>query len=382
MDPNPLKSKAVPIILLLALLLTASGCRFAYILHAAVGQVRLLSGAIPVEEGLKAPTLSPDQKDRLQLVSRIKAFGEETLGLKETENYRTVYLKSHQPSVYTVSACPKDRLAPVTWWFPVVGSMPYLGFFDRESARKEGDRLAARGLDVSLGRAEAYSTLGWFQDPVTLNLIQGATPDLVETILHEMTHATLYVKGQGAFNEGLAVLVGKIGTLMFLQDRYGPDHPLALEAGYAIEDERLFSSFMDSLLMRLGVLYQGTLSTGEKIERREDVFKEALEDFDRLRPLFKTDRFTGFGRVSLNNAYLLALGLYHRHFPLFESVLRENNYSIVGMIQYCRALSRSEGDMIDTLRLALTSSPRADSCSPSLSNSDQSYHLQNRPPID
>lgn len=379
--PNPRKT-GILLGIAMFLLLPGSGCRLAYLFHAAVGQARLLSAAVPVDEGLQAPTLSPEEKKRLRLVSRIKAFGEETLGLRETENYRTVYLKSHQPPIYVVSACPKDRLAPVTWWFPIVGRMPYLGFFDRESAREEESKLAAKNLDVTLGMADAYSTLGWFQDPVTLNLIQGSTLDLVETILHEMTHATLYIKGQGAFNEGLAVLVGKVGALMFLRDHYGPEHPFTLEAGYSMEDERIFATYMDSVFRRLEDLYEGPLSSREKIEKRQGIFRGAIEDFDRLRPRFKTDRFTGFGKAPLNNAYLLGIGLYHRHFPLFERMLRENDYSISRMIQYCRVLSKNEGDMIDTVKHALTTSPSSNSSFPSLSPSDQSYHLKIRPPLD
>ena len=118
----------------------------------------------------------------------------------------------------------------VTWWFPVVGNMPYLGFFDLEKARAEKEKWVQKDLDVIIGRADAYSTLGWFQDPVTRNLLQGSQVDLAETILHEMTHTTLYVKGQGAFNEGLAVLVGKVGTHRFMEKTYGPSHPLTIQA--------------------------------------------------------------------------------------------------------------------------------------------------------
>ncbi|MBN1102530.1 MAG: aminopeptidase, partial [Deltaproteobacteria bacterium] len=164
-----------PVLLTLVLMLATSGCRIGYILHAAAGQFKLLAGAVPVEEALKESALPPDEQERLRLVARIKDFGETELGLKRTENYQTVYLKSRQCPIYTVAASPKDRLTRVTWWFPVVGDMPYLGFFDLESARKEKEKLLRKDLDVSLARADAYSTLGWFKDPVTLNLLEGTT---------------------------------------------------------------------------------------------------------------------------------------------------------------------------------------------------------------
>ena len=143
-----------------------------------------------------------------------------------------------------------------------------------------------------MGVADAYSTLGWFRDPVTLNLIQGPTVDLVETILHEMTHLTLYIKGQGEFNEGLAVLVGKMGAFLFLERTYGPSHPSTVEAQRSIEDERIFSFFLASLLKDLEYLYNSPLSYSKKLADREKVFARAREDFKFLKKRLKTRRFS------------------------------------------------------------------------------------------
>jgi predicted aminopeptidase len=273
---NPLVRAACKHVLLaLALMLITSGCRIGYILHAAAGQFKLLAGAVPVEEALKETALPPGEQERLRLVARIKDFGETELGLKRTENYQTVYLKSRQGPIYTVAASPKDCLTRITWWFPIVGDMPYLGFFDLESARKERKKLLKKDLDVSLARADAYSTLGWFKDPVTLNLLEGTTLDLAETILHEMTHTTLYVKGQGEFNEGVAMLVGMLGARLFFERNYGPTHPLTMEAGVSIEDERVFSAFLATLMERLERLYASPSSYDEKLTEREKIFARA-----------------------------------------------------------------------------------------------------------
>ncbi len=355
LKPKTIKRAAVPILLLLVLLLTASGCRLTYILHAATGQAKLLSGAVPMEDGLQGDTLSEREKDRLRLVPHIKAFGERTLGLKKTRNYEKIYMTSPRPPIYVVSACPKDRLVPVTWWFPIVGRMPYLGFFDLEKARAEKDRLLAKDLDVSLGEAEAYSTLGWFRDPVTLNMIDDSTLDLVETILHEMTHTTLYVKGQGLFNESVAVLVGKIGTRLFLEDFYGPKHPLTLEARSAIEDERLFASFIDDLLEKLEALYQSPIPYEAKLAQREKIYAEARETFGPLRANLKTPRFKGFGLVPFNNAYLMTIGLYHRHFHLFEAFFRYKGHDLKETLVFLNELAENEGNMLDRMQLELTS---------------------------
>lgn len=338
---------------ILVLILFCAGCDLAYLFHAAAGQFRLLNDSIPIEEALNKGSLTLAQKARLRLVARIKDFGEKELGLKKTANYETIYLCSPLRPIYTVSASPKDRLTQKTWWFPIVGDMPYLGFFDLESAEEERDRLIKERLDVSLSVADAYSTLGWFQDPVTLNLIEGSTPDLVETILHEITHTTLYLKGQGKFNEGLAVLVGKVGAFLFFEEVFGPSHPFTEEAKGSIEDERLFSRFLAALMDKLEQLYNSPISYQEKLTRREEVFAGSLEEFKHIRERFKTDRFVHFGKKPLNNAYILSVGLYHRNFDLFEAVLEKKGGSIREMLLFFKELSKEKGDVIRHTQLWL-----------------------------
>lgn len=334
----------------LGAILLFTGCRAGYVMHAAVGEARLLSNAMPVQEALGNGTLNPHQREKLLLVSEIKDFGEKELGLKKTSSYETVYIGSDRPPIYTVAAAPKDTLTLKTWWFPIVGRMPYLGFFDLEAARAEKAKLLQDGLDVVIGRAEAYSTLGWFNDPLTLNLLGGSEADLAEIILHEMTHTSLYVKGQGEFNEGLAQIVGKWGAFLFLEKFRGPAHPHTLEAMAAIEDERLFSSYLNSVLEDLQRLYDSPLPLEEKLQRREDVFARCRENFESMKSRFKTQRFIFFGQAPLNNAYLMALSLYHRNFPVFEAVLEQNGNSLRAMLLFFRSLSEQDGNLLETAR--------------------------------
>jgi len=340
-----MKNKIPPWGILICILI-CSGCDVAYLYHAAAGQFRLLRESIPIQEALREGSLTPDEAERLRLVARIKAFGEKELGLKETNSYETVYLSSSRRPIYTVSAAPKDRLCQKTWWFPFIGDIPYLGFFDLERAREAGDRLMARDLDVSIGVADAYSTLGWFQDPVTLNLLRGSTEGLAETILHEMTHTTLYIQGQSAFNEGLAVLVGTVGASLFFDQAFGPSDPHTLRARALIEDERLFASFLDTLMDQLESLYGSSLDYAEKLARREEVFAASMDAFANLSTRFKTDRFVRFGQRPLNNATLLAVGLYHRRFHLFEEVLKANGGSIREVLSFFQRMSRDSDDLL------------------------------------
>lgn len=337
-------------VLVPAVLLMLSGCRFTYILHAAAGQFRLLNGSVPIEKAMKEDTLTPMQKDQLSLVAAVKGFGGDELGLKKTESYESIYLGSNQSPIYVVSAAPKDRLTLITWWFPVVGRMPYLGFFDLDRAEAEKKKLLERDLDAIIGQAEAYSTLGWFQDPVTLNLIEGSSLDLVETILHEMTHTTLYVKGQGEFNEGLAVLVGKRGAFLFMEKTYGLNHPLTVEAAKSLHDEALFSSFLASLLEELQDLYNSPKTYEEKLSQRERIFAGALKEFGGMKSRLKTARFLAFEKGSLNNAYLMALGLYHRHYHTFEAVLERRDNAIKPMLSFLKDFVKEDGDIMKRLQ--------------------------------
>jgi predicted aminopeptidase len=341
---RPLFTCRILPILLLALL--GPGCSIGYILHAGVGQIRVLRHTIPVQEALNDPSLDHEKKEHLILVAEIKDFGEKELGLKKTHNYQSVYIESNQPTIYNLSASPKDRLVRITWWFPIVGRMPYLGFFDLESAKKKRESLLKKDLDVMIGRVYAYSTLGWFKDPITMNLLEGSTVDLVETILHEMTHTTIYIKGKGEFNEGLANLIGKVGAVAFLQKTYGPSHVLSIESQRVLEDERLLSSFIDSILQRLEVLYDSPVTYNEKILQREKLFVEFLKEFDQLKDQLKTDRFIDFGKAGLNNAYLMAIGLYHRYFNRFEAVYKEHGCSIKETLRFFQDTAEEGGDVM------------------------------------
>jgi predicted aminopeptidase len=337
-------------IITLTLALSCSGCQFRYILYAASHQYRLIRDSVKVEDALQGDLIESGHKTRLRLVATIKDFGEKELGLKKTLNYQTVYLKSDQPTIYILSASPKDSLIMSSWWFPIVGDMPYLGFFDLEGARKEKDRLVKKGLDVNIGVAEAYSTLGWFKDPVTLNLLERSTVELTETILHEMTHNTMYIKGQGEFNEGLANLVGKVGALSFMRKTYGDTHPFTIEAENNLVDERLFSSFLASLLEKLDLLYKSDITYQEKLVEREKIFKKSLKEFADIQVNFKTDRFKGFGESGLNNAYLMSIGLYNRHFKLFEEAMMEDGNSVENMLNHLQKMADEGSDMLEGMK--------------------------------
>lgn len=331
-DSIPALVRKIYVICLVIFLISGTGCSAGYIFHAASGQFSLLAGSVKIEEALKSDSLDDEKKSKLRLVSEIKKFGEDRLGLKKTNCYRDVYLRSERPPIYVISACPKDSLKIKTWWFPIVGKMPYLGFFTMDRAFKKKGKLSGQGMDVNIGVADAYSTLGWFDDPVTLNLLNDSRVNLAEIILHEMTHTTLYIKGRGAFNEGLANLIGKAGAVEFFRMKYGSNHPYTVEACNILADELMFSGFINSLIQALKKVYDSDLSYEKKLEEREKTFSFYLKKHNKLLNEYRTGRFKNFGKNRLNNAYILSVELYTRDFPEFYRMLEQRSNSIAGLL--------------------------------------------------
>jgi predicted aminopeptidase len=203
---------------LLLLLAPLSGC---YLLTQAQGQLRVLLNSERIDRLLADPKVPDSVKLKLLFVREIKAFGEHELGLKKSSNYESFYDTKGQPITYIVSACRKDRFEPYLWWFPIVGDVPYKGFFHQEDAQEEARALKEEGYDVALGTAAAYSTLGYFPDPVLSTMLDYPPEQLVALILHELTHGTIYLPGGADFNEGLASFVGWQGALEFARRRHG-----------------------------------------------------------------------------------------------------------------------------------------------------------------
>ncbi|HEY5658129.1 MAG TPA: aminopeptidase, partial [Myxococcota bacterium] len=198
---------------------TTSGC---YLGHVARGQLRLLRASQPIEAVLDDPTAPPSVRQRLALVLEVRAFAR-ALGLNVEDQYTRYAPWPGDHIVTSVVATRPGEIQPAGFWFPIVGRVPYQGYFDAAGAAREADRLRGRGLDVCLIEVPAYSTLGWFDDPVTDPMLRQPEGSLVEMLLHELTHATIFLRGRAAFNEGIASFVGEEASVRFYAEpRGGP----------------------------------------------------------------------------------------------------------------------------------------------------------------
>ncbi len=317
-------------------LLLLPGCMAGYLVKQGATQLRVLAHRVPVEEAL--PTLDEEARTKVALVEEAKAFAKSALGLPVEGVYET-YSSFHADPIWNISACPKDRLEPYTWRYPVVGRLPYIGFYDREDAEKERLRLLAMDLDVMMYGAGAFSSLGWFEDPIVPSMLRYRPVTLVNVVIHESAHRYLYFSGQAAFNESFASFVGDVGTIRFFASRDGPDHPNTRYVKGVRTDARLFEAFIDTLIAKLEALYDNDmLSRDQKLARRETLFQEAQRNFRAL-PL-QTGVHDRFATEPLDNARILAMRRYGRQ-ALFD-----------------RLLEACQGDLTAAMRTVRTLDPR------------------------
>ncbi len=248
--------------------LLLSGCWY---LKQGAGQLDLLINSRPVEEVVADPLLPAAHRRKLELIREVKAFGIREMGLSPSGSYERYYDTGGKPVTWLVTACAKDRFEPYTWWFPIVGTLPYKGHFAREDAEAEARGLEALGLDVYVSPAAAYSTLGWFNDPILSTMLAYEDEQLANLILHELTHGTIFLPGGADFNEGLASFVGGQGALEFFRRRDGLDSTSYARAVRALAREEQRDARAIELFKALDALYRSKRPFDEILREREEV---------------------------------------------------------------------------------------------------------------
>jgi predicted aminopeptidase len=313
----PVRALARALALVLALV-QLPGC---YVLHLAGGQLGLVNDQEPIEEAL-AREPDPRRRALLAEVPGIHAFGEAVVGLKRSDSYVGYYAIQRPWLTLVLSAAPRDRLAAYTRWYPIAGRVPYRSFFDEERAKEAQRELEAMGYDTYLHHSPAYSTLGFFRDPVTTPMLDRgpacpppAIPErldrcrlagLAETLLHELTHQTLYVPGQTTFNEQLASFVGRTAMVQFLSARGIYDEALRARLAVAFGRQRALEAEAAQVTKELDALYASPLSFEQKLARREPLFRALAVRAAQIYPDTRPESWT------FNNARLLQYRRYNR----------------------------------------------------------------------
>jgi predicted aminopeptidase len=223
MGPGSRRGRRRAAVLLAAAVIVAGCGHPLYLARLGLSEARILLRREPIPELLARRDLDPMLRERLRLVVAARDFAAAGLGLQVGESYTSFAAVGDDAWVSVLSAARRDRLEPHTWWYPIVGRVPYRGFFDRAAAEAAARVLARRELDVEVRPAVAFSTLGWFADPLLSTTAAAPPVALVETVLHELFHSTLYLPGEAAFNESAASFAGHRGAIAFFCSGPGAD---------------------------------------------------------------------------------------------------------------------------------------------------------------
>lgn len=302
-----------------------------FLLRAGYEEARILLAREPLAELAASPDTPPARRERFALVLAARDFAAEDLGLEAKETYTTFSDVGSGDLLYVLTASRRDRLEEYRWWYPVVGSVPYKGFFLREEALAEQRRLEQAGYDTYLRSAGAFSTLGWFNDPLLSTALDGDRVDLVSTVIHEISHNTLWVPGSVRFNESYANFVGLKGAEVFFARRGDPE--AARLAAATWHDERRLGAFYARLARELEALYASGTTGAELEARRAGIFARARSDlsggFGRSLQVYPAGRLA---RRKLNNATVIAEQIYRTGLDDLERILTSRGGDLRGTV--------------------------------------------------
>lgn len=333
--------------------------RVQYVLTAATYQLDLLWGRVPIEDAIAAGHYTDAEVALLRKVPAIKAHARE-VGLADTGHYSTIN-PDWDLTVWNVSGCEELSFTPRTWWFPIVGTVPYLGYFDEVEAREQAALMEADGLDVYVRTAGAWSTLGWFEDPVLPGMLKWNEARLADTLHHELTHATVWIPGSVAFNESLANYVGHETGLDYLVQTYGADHPMVQAERDRRADRQTYLTLLRDVYEELDAVYADEAMTDAEKRTAKANILGSIPVRARRAPFRAPERWVAwFEKDPWNNARLVQFRVYNRSPAWFDEIRRQEGGDMgaflarietiaAGSSDPYRALAEAAGVDTDTL---------------------------------
>ena len=320
--------------------LALSGCaELAYYRQAAAGQWALLQDRRPVTEVLADPETTLTVRQRLEIAQALRTFASAELALPDNDSYRS-YVDVRRPYVVkNVFAAPELALKPRRWCFPIAGCLSYRGYFDPEAAQRLADELRTDGEDVYVADISAYSTLGWFADPLLNTFIHWPTARLAELMFHELAHQRLYIADDTAFNEAFATAVGRLGAERWLAQR-GMAHD---QEEYAADYHRrqAFLQIVTASRESLAAVYASGQSDAEKRAEKQRILTELRAHYRELKRGW--GGYAGYDRwfgQDLNNAKLAGHSTYQRWAPAFIALYQQEGQDFAAFYQAAEVLGR------------------------------------------
>lgn len=331
---------AAAVVLLAAAVFSPTAC---YLSRGAWEEGKILARRQSIAKLVDDNRTDPLVRRKLAIVLAARQYAKDSIRLKTKDSFTTYSKLDHDTLVLVLSAAYRDRLEAYTWWFPIVGSVPYKGFFDFDAARAAAKSFKDDGYDVSLRPSAAFSTLGFFNDPLTSTTLAIDSLDLANTVIHETTHNTFYAPGQAAFNESFASFVGARGAAAFFRSRGQMEAAAKVDAEW--DDEKVLGEFWTLLSKSLDSAYAahpGPSNKEIRIAARDTVYLEARRALiSEVAPKLKTIGPFYAQRVALDNASLLARRVYAKNLDLFDQVYTREGRSLVRTIGRIISLARA-----------------------------------------
>ncbi len=328
------------LLLFAALAPLLGGCgTLSYYSQAVRGEMQVLHRATPIEQELRSDTVPAPLKAKLRAVLRIRAFASRELALPDNDSYKRYSDLERPYVVWNVFAAPEFSVKPVTFCFPFAGCVGYRGYFSEADAEAEGAALRKRGYDVFIGGVPAYSTLGWFDDPVLSTFIRYPDSELARLIFHELAHQLLYVKGDTRFNESFAVTVEQVGVQRWLAHN-GNERERATYARMEAM-RRDFVALILKYQAILGTYYQQDIPAEQKRLGKAQRFAEMEEEYRQLKASW--GGFAGYDRWfsgKPNNATLASVALYTELVPAFRALLAQEGGDLPRFYAAVKALAK------------------------------------------
>lgn len=324
-EPPRRRSRTTRAASVLAVVAGLVGCATAgYYTQSINGHFDLMAKRQDIDALVDDASTPPDLKTKLERAREIRDFATAELALPDNGSYRT-YVDVGKPYVtWNVIATPELSMQPKTWCFPVVGCVAYRGYFDEADARAYADVLAAQKMDVIVAGARAYSTLGWFDDPILNTILYDAEYRFAGTLFHELAHERVYVEGDTAFNESYAVAVEREGVRRWLERSSSPGMMAAYDRERVRREE--FLALVLGTRETLEALYASSLDDASKRREKQRIFDALRADYETLKTSW--DGYSGYDRWfsgDLNNAKLALVATYNALVPAFERLLSEQD---------------------------------------------------------
>jgi predicted aminopeptidase len=300
-----------------------------YLLRAGWEEAGILNRRRPIADVVTDPATAPVLRAKLKLVEDARTFAQDSLGLRTGQSFTTYSTLKSDTLVLVLSGAYRDKLVPYTWWFPIVGRVPYKGYFDFAEAKRQLADLTARGFDARLGGASAFSTLGWFNDPLLPTTVRGDSLNLANTVIHELTHNTYYASGGAVFNESFANFVGSRGAERFFRSR--GQGSTADEVIARWKDDRMMGRFWAGLYHTVDSTFKAhpgddAAHVAERIAVRDSIYGEARSMLvHEIGPQLRTISPRALERVRLDNAVLLSRRVYLTDLDAFDAVLAKHH---------------------------------------------------------